>query len=321
MTGTLIQPAAIKDILTGIFLCIMIIAIIYVMPLIGVFAWMFLPLPVLFYRLKTGRNPGAIIIAASLAVLIISTSNFALNTLYFGSLLMTGFFLGECIERHLSIEKIILYTGFAVLSACVMVLFFYSLTFTEGIDQLISNYVLRYQNLSTQLFSQSAELYPEIKIDQQMLEKASSLLVSAFPAIFINSYLTMVWLNILLIRKLLNRQGIIVKSIENLNQWKAPEYMVFGLIGLSALMFFPMGVITILALNCLIILLFVYFFQGIAVVSFFFQKKRAPFALRFFFYILIAIQPLFMFLVIGFGLFDTWFNFRKLDTSLKKINK
>lgn len=321
MTGTLIQPAAIKDILTGIFLCIMIIAIIYVMPLIGVFAWMFLPLPVLFYRLKTGRNPGAIIIAASLAVLIISTSNFALNTLYFGSLLMTGFFLGECIEQHLSIEKIILYTGFAVLSACVMVLFFYSLTFTEGIDQLISNYVLRYKNLSTQLFSQSAELYPEIKIDQHMLEKASSLLASAFPAIFINSYLTMIWLNILLIRKLLRRQGIIVKSIENLNQWKAPEYMVFGLIGLSVLMFFPMGVITILALNCLIILLFVYFFHGIAVVSFFFQKKRAPFALRFFFYILIAIQPLFMFLVIGFGLFDTWFNFRKLDTSLKKINK
>jgi uncharacterized protein YybS (DUF2232 family) len=181
--------------------------------------------------------------------------------------------------------------------------------------------VLRYQNLSTQLFSQSAELYPEIKIDQHMLEKASSLLVSAFPAIFINSYLTMVWLNILLIRKLLHRKGIIVKSIENLNQWKAPEYLVFGLIGLSVLMFFPMGVITILALNCLIILSFVYFFQGIAVVSFFFQKKRAPFALRFFFYILIAIQPLFMFLVMGFGLFDTWFNFRKLDTSLKKINK
>ena len=312
MTGTLIQPAAIRDILTGIFLCIMIIAIIYVMPLIGVFAWMFLPLPVLFYRLKAGRNSSVIIIAASLAVLIISTSNFALNTLYFGSLLMTGFFLGEYIEQHLSIEKIILYTGFSVLSACAVVLFFYSLTFTEGIGQLISNYVLRYQELSSRLFSHSAELYPEIKVDQQMLEKASSLLVRAFPAIFINSYLTMVWLNILSIRKLLQKKGIIVKSIENLNQWKAPEYLVFGVIGLSVLIFFPMGVITILALNCLIILMFVYFFQGIAVVSFFFQKKSAPFALRFFFYILIAIQPLFMFLVIGFGLFDTWFNFRKI---------
>ena len=318
MTGTLIQPAAVKDILKGVFLCIMIIAIIYVMPLIGVFAWMFLPLPVLFYRLKTGRNPGAIIIAASLALLIISTSNFALNTLYFGSLLMTGFFLGEFIEQHLSIEKIILYTGFAVLSVCVIILFFYSLTLTEGIDQLISNYVLRYKNLSSQLFSQSGELYPEIKIDQQMLEKAGSFLISAFPAILINSYLTMIWLNILSIRKLLHKEGIIVKNIENLNQWKAPEHMVFGLIGLAGLMFFPMGVITILALNCLIILLFVYFFQGIAVVSFFFQEKGVSFVLRFFSYFLIAIQPLFMFLVIGFGLFDTWFNFRKLDKNLKE---
>ena len=318
MTGTIIQPTAIKDILTGILLCILIISIMYMAPFIGVFAWMLLPLPVLFYRLKTGRKGGAIVMVASLAVLIISTSNFALNTLYFGSLLMTGFFLGEFIEQHLRVEKIILYTGLAVLTACVTVLFLYSLTFTEGLDQLISNYVTRYQTLSTQLFSQSAQMYPELKFDQQMLEKASSLLVSTFPAIFINSYLTMVWLNVLLIKRLLKKKGITVNSIENLNQWKAPEYLVFGVIGLSVLIFFPMGGLTIFALNSLIILMFVYFFQGIAIVSFFFQNKSAPVALRFFLYTLIAIQPLFMFLVIGFGLFDTWFNFRKLDTACIK---
>ena len=200
----------------------------------------------------------------------------------------------------------------------MMVLFLYSLTFTQGVDQLISNYAARYQTLSTQLFSQSAELYPEMKIDRQMLEKASSILVSAFPAIFINSYLTMIWLNILLIKRLLKTKGIIVKSIENLDQWRAPEYLVFGVIGLSALMFFSTGVLTTFALNSLIILMFVYFFQGIAIVSFLFTKKSSPFALRSFFYILIAIQPLFMFLVIGLGLFDTWFNFRKLDTACKK---
>ncbi len=318
MTGTIIQPTAIKDILIGVLLCILIISIIYIMPLIGVFAWMFLPLPVLFYRLKSGRKGCAIIMVASLAVLIISTSNFALNTLYFGSLLLTGFFLGEFIEQHLRVEKIIIYTGFAVLTACMMVLFLYSLTFTQGVEQLISNYAARYQTLSTQLFSQSAELYPEMKIDRQMLEKASSILVSAFPAIFINSYLTMIWLNILLIKRLLKTKGIIVKSIENLDQWRAPEYLVFGVIGLSALMFFSTGVLTTFALNSLIILMFVYFFQGIAIVSFLFTKKSAPFALRSFFYILIAIQPFFMFLVIGFGLFDTWFNFRKLDTACIK---
>jgi len=315
LTGTLIQPSAIKDILTGILLCMLIIAIMYILPLIGVFAWMFLPLPVLFYRLKTGRNGGGIIMVTSLAVLILLTSNFAFNTLYFGSLLMTGFFLGECIEKHLSIEKIMLYTGLAVLGIGVAILLIYSLTYTQGIEHLISNYVTRYQTLSSQLFSESAQLYPDMKVDTQILEKAGSVFVMIFPGIFINSYLTMVWLNILLIKKLLLKKGIHVTSIENLNQWKAPDYLVFGVIGLSILIFLPVDALKFIAVNCLIILMFVYFFQGIAVVSFFFQKKSAPSALRFFFYILIAIQPLFMFLVIGLGLFDTWINFRKLDTT------
>lgn len=316
MTGTLIQASAIRDILTGILLCMLIIAIMYIIPLIGIFAWMFLPLPVLFYRLKTGRNGGGIIMVASLAVLIAFTSNVAFNTLYFGSLLMTGFFLGEFIEKHLSIEKIILYTCLAVFGACVAAVLVYSSTQGRGIEQLISNYVSRYHALSSQLFSESAQLYPDMKVDRQTLERASSWFVSAFPGIFINSYLTMVWLNILLIKKLLLKKGIIVKSIENLNQWKAPDYLVFGVIGFSIVIFLPLGVLKLLAVNCLIILMFVYFFQGIAVVSFFFQTKRAPFALRFFFYVLITIQPLFMFLVIGFGLFDTWFNFRKLGTAV-----
>ncbi|MCD4722349.1 MAG: YybS family protein [Desulfobacula sp.] len=315
MTGTLIQPTAIKDILTGILLCMLIIAVMYIVPLIGIVAWMFLPLPVLFYRLKTGRNGSGIIMVVSLAVLIVFTRNFAFNTLYFGSLLMTGFFLGEFIEKHLSIEKIMLYTGVAVLGSCVAVLLIYSLTHPQGIEQIISNYISRYQALSSGLFSESAQLYPEMKVDRQMLEKASSLFVIIFPGIFINSYLTMVWLNILLIKKILLKKGIIIKSIENLNQWKAPDYLVFGVIALSLLIFLPVDVLKYIAVNCLIILMFVYFFQGIAVVSFFFQKKSVPFALRSFFYILIAIQPFFMFLVIGFGLFDTWINFRKLDTA------
>jgi len=316
VTGTLIQPTIVKHILTGILLCILIIAVIYVMPLIGVFAWMVLPLPVLFYRLKTGRNSSGIIIVGSLVVLVVFTQNFAFNTIYFGSLLMTGFFLGEFIEKHLSIEKMVLYTCFAVLGTCTAVLFVYSLTSAQGIEYFITTYVSRYHELSSQLFSESAQLYPEMKVDRQMLEKASSLFVLIFPGIFINSYLTMVWLNIILIKKVLLKKGIKVKSIENLNQWKAPEYLVFGVIALSVLIFLPIYTLKIIAVNCLIILMFVYFFQGIAVVSYFFQKKRWPFALRFFFYTLIGVQPLFMFLVIGFGLFDTWINFRKLDTAM-----
>lgn len=315
MTGTQIRSTLIKDILTGILLYILIITIMYIIPLTGVATWLFLPLPVLFYRLKTGRNSGIVIMLASLAILMLVTRNIAMITFYFGSLLMTGFILGECIENHLQIGKIMLFTSLIVFGACLAGVFLYSAVRGQDIQQLISGYISNYYAMSGEFFSELEKLYPEMNLDRQVFEKENSVLLLAAPGIFINSYLMMMWLNILVMRKILVRKGITVKTIENLNRWKAPDYLVFGLIAMSVLIFFASGVLKFICVNSLIILLFVYFFQGIAVVSFFFQKKRTPFAVRFFFYLLIAILPQFLFLVIGCGLFDTWINFRKLDTA------
>ncbi len=313
MTGSHIQHAPVKDILTGILLCMTIILIMHIMPLIGIFAWMFLPMPVLFYRLKAGRMGGGIIMAVCLAVLIVFTGNIAFNMLYFGFFLMTGFFLGEYMERLLSIEKIMLYTFGAVFGICAAFFSLYTISQNLEISRLISEYIASYQAFSSQIFKDTANFYPQMEVDVQQLQQINSIFVSVLPAVFINSYLAMMWLNILYMKRLLSRKGIIIKSLENLKHWKAPDQLVIGVILFSVFVFLPIGIFKLVAANGLFVLMFVYFLQGIAVVSFFFEKKRAPFMLRFFFYILIAIQPLFMFLVIGLGLFDTWFNFRKID--------
>lgn len=313
MTGISIQPSAVKDILLGIFFCMLIISIMYMMPVMGVFAWMILPLPILFYRLKTGRQGGLVILLACLLVLVVSTGSFLLSILYFGSLLMTGFLLGECIEQHFGIEKIVLYTGVGVFIVSVGCFMAYVMTVYHGLDQFLADYAQRYKDFSAQVFVQSLALYPEMKLDQKAIEKAGAIILKTFPAIVINSYLTMVWVNILLIKKVLRKKGIVVNSIENLNQWQAPFYLVFILIGVCIFMFLPIDAFTVLALNSLIVLIFIYFFQGIAIASFLFQKKNAPWVLRFFFYFLVAIQPIFMLIVTTAGLFDTWFNFRKLE--------
>ena len=117
MPLTVSHPAAIKQILIGICLCMMIFGIIIAFPLLGVFALLFLPLPVLFYRLKLGRNCGGIIVAVSFFILLMMTQGLAFDLLYFGSLLMTGFFLGECLERHLDIQRTMAFTALMVAGA------------------------------------------------------------------------------------------------------------------------------------------------------------------------------------------------------------
>ena len=77
----------------------------------------------------------------------------------------------------------------------------------------------------------------------------------------------------------------------------------------------------LVGLNGLITLLTVYFFAGIAIVSYFFEKKRFPRILRFFLYSMIGLQQFILLMVIGLGFFDVWLNFRKLELKTPKKNE
>lgn len=319
MTGTIIPPSAMKEILTGIFFSLLIIITMYAAPIVGVFAWVILPLPVLFYRLKIGRAGSSIIMLVSLIVLLSLTRNLAFNAFYFGSLLLTGLILGECIEKHLSIEKIMGMTCAGLGLVFTLFLFFTAFAQSQGIGELVSGYVSQYQAISTALFNESAQLYPDVKLDKDLFDRASRLFMFTFPGILLSTYMTMALINILLIKKLLKKNNITLKTLEHLNQWKAPDKLVFGLIIITVLFMLPMGALKIVMLNCLILLLLVYFYQGMAIVSFYFEKKNVPFVIKTFVYFLIAVQPIFLMLVISCGLFDTWINFRRLDIS-NRIN-
>jgi uncharacterized protein YybS (DUF2232 family) len=307
VTTTLTSPFAVKEISMGITLCILIFTIIFAFPLLGVFALLFLPLPVLFYRLKLGRKNSSVIVAISFLVLLIMTRGLAFDILYFGSLLMTGFFLGECIERHMGIERTMILTCVGVLGTALAAFVLYTIFQGQTMTQIVSDYLTRY-------FGLTAQIYTDMGIEQGQIEMLNQAFIIIMPGMFIISFLATMWMNILIIKKLLLRKGINLKSIGNLNHYKAPEYLVWIVIALGSTLLLPVEAIKFVSINCLIVLMLVYFFQGIAVVSYFFQTKRSPTALRLFCYSLIAVQIYFLILVIGLGFFDNWINFRKLDT-------
>jgi len=307
VTGTIAPPFIVKEILMGISFCIMIFAIIFAFPLLGVFALLFLPLPVLFYRLKIGRNSSSVIVAISFIVLLIMTRGPAFDILYFGSLLMMGFFLGECIEKHLGMERTMILTGLGVVGTAVLAFMLYTVTQDQTIATIVSDYLSRY-------FSLTGQLYSDMGIEQDQIEMLNQAFLIVLPGMFTVSFMATMWMNILIMKKLLKKKGIQLKSMDNLNHYKAPDYLVWVVIVLGTILFLPMEVPKYISINCLIALMLVYFFQGIAVVSFYFQKKKSPTALRIFFYSLIAVQLYFLILVIGLGFFDNWINFRKLGT-------
>ncbi len=310
MPLSITHPVFIKETLTGTLLCLLIYGVVFAFPLLGVFVLLFLPLPVLFYRLKLGRKGGSLVAAASFLILVLMAKGVAFDTLYFGVLLMTGIFLGECLERHLNIQKTMSLT--ALMAAGSIFVVFSGYTLSQ--DQTFSEIGKAYMNQSLQIAEQ---ISPEIGMDKDMAGKLVSSMMIVLPGMFIVSFMTTIWLNILLIKGLLKRKGVALKSIEGLNLYKTPDRLVWGVIASGAALIVPLDPVKIIGINCLIVLLLIYFFQGIAVISFFFQARNTPMALKVFCYFLIAIQAYVLIMVIGLGFFDNWINFRKFAVTGK----
>ncbi len=308
-----VQSDISKDILGGVAITCLIFAVSVYMPVIGIFCALFIPLPTLFYRSKLGRKTGAIIPIFTIILMVGVLGRISVDTLLFVELLLLGFVLSELIELDLSIEKTMLYaSGSVILTGAVCLLFFSNIS-NIGIYTLVSNYVKKNLELTLVLYENIGVSQESIHLISNSLENIQYVLVRIIPAIIVASILFVSWTNLLLAKPILQRKELFYPRFGPLNQWKAPESLVWGIIGCGVLLLLHHKALKIFGLNGLLILMTIYFFQGIAVVSFYFEKKRFPRFLRIFLYSLIALQQAILLLVIGLGVFDMWMNFRKLE--------
>jgi uncharacterized protein YybS (DUF2232 family) len=87
-----------------------------------------------------------------------------------------------------------------------------------------------------------------------------------------------------------------------------------GLIATGIALLLPDALVTTPALNILLVITLLYFFQGMAVVSAVIKKHSVPAFVRIFLYVMLIIQPYLLALVAGIGLFDLWGDFRTPKT-------
>jgi uncharacterized protein YybS (DUF2232 family) len=301
-----------KDIVNGVLITSLIFLISVFIPIIGLFGALFIPLPILYFRLKLGRKTGALVPAISGSILFIVIGGMSADVLFFVELLLIGFMLGELIELNYSIDKTILYATGAALLTGFMGLVVYSVLSGEGIYALVSDYVTNNLALTMVLYQSMGMSQENIRLIDRFLAEIQPLIVQILPAMVTASTLFVAWTNILIARPVLKRRLLSYPDFGPLNLWKAPEYLVWGVIVCGLALFLPGSAINIIGQNGLLILMTVYFFQGIAIVSFYFEKKRFPRFIRFFLYTLIAVQHLILLAVIGLGFFDMWVNFRRV---------
>ncbi len=315
------MEVGIRDIVSGIAITSLIFAISVYMPIIGFICSLFIPLPTLFYRSKLGRRTGAIIPIITIIVMITVLGGISIDILFFVELLFLGFVLSELIELDLSIEKTMLYACGSVIFVGIASLLFYSNLSDKGIYAFVAEYISKNLKLTLEIYENMGVSQDSIHMISNSLENIKYVLIRIIPALVVASTFFVSWTNLLVAKPILKSRGLFYPSFGSLKIWKAPEFLIWVIIGCGLLLLVPEKTFKIIGLNGLLIMLTVYFFQGIAIVSFYFEKKRFPRMLKVFLYSLIALQQAVLLVIIGLGLFDMWLNFRKLEPSPDKPEK
>lgn len=307
-----IQGDVYKNIVNGTGISSLLLVASLYLPIIGFISTVLMPLPILLYRSKLGRKTGAIVPCLTFIVMVILLDRGSMDLLLFTELLLLGFVLSELIEINISIEKTILYACGVILGTGVLGLFFYGAITDKGMVSIISTYVTRNLEMTLALYENMGVSEKSLDLISGQFDRIHYVMVRIIPALVFSFTLFVAWASLLLAKPMLTRRALFFPDFGSLNLWKAPDYLVWVIIGSCVTLLLGDGMLRTLGLNGLIISVAIYLLQGIAIVTFYFDKIGFPRIIRIVLYSLIAMQHLILFGVIGLGFFDMWVNFRRL---------
>ena len=303
-----------KETIKGIGITSLVFGACVFIPFLGFIISLFIPIPILYYRLKLARKNGILVAAGSFIVIGFFIGRLSFDIFYFAQLLILGLALGEMFERNLPIEKVILYACLAFWATALGTLFFTGLVAGVQITELVSNFVGKNLELSLAFYEKMGMPQEHIEMLRDSSDLIQHAMIRMSPGVGTAAFFFVAWGNCLVARPVLSAGKIDYPDFGNLNTWKAPEQLVWLAIGFGIMMLVPEKSLKILGLNGIIILVVIYFFQGIAIVSFFFNKKDIPKLLRVILYGFIGMQFFLILLIVAAGFFDIWLDFRKLET-------
>ncbi len=277
-------------------------------PLAGMLPGFFVPLPAMFYTLKSGRNTGAAIVAVTLVVLAFLADP-ATTLLYFLQCGVISLTLPVFLERGKSGGKSIAYAVAINLGVILLLAVLY------GAVQGVNMHTQVVKEIQSSI-SQTATLYEKAGIKgedltslKQGMAEAGALIGQVYPALVVVCLAVIAGLNLLVLRRVSARLPVPL-VLGDFRTFKNPEQLVWVLIIAGFAMLVPDRQVKIAALNLLVVTVSLYFIQGMAIIVHFFTRFAVPRFMQVVFYVVLALQPYLAIPVAALGIFDIWGEFR-----------
>ncbi len=302
-----------KDFFLGVAVISAVFIAVAINSFIGVLGAVFVPVPILYYYSKLSRLHGflAFILSLVITTIILRGLDLQNGVVYFFLVGSLGLILSEILRRNYSIEKTVIYSAGIFLALGSIVLFYLSLISGKTPWGMIESLVAAMVQENIDLYSRTGVSTQYIEIIKENSGQITRVLTGLLPSFILVGTAFFTWLNILAGKWLFSNRGMWYPDFGDLSCWKILDKVIWLVVIAGVLVLIPLEAFRILGLNMMIVLLFIYTLQGLAIISFFFKKKNVPPVFRIVGYFLIFAQQFLIFIVAGLGLIDTWADFRK----------
>lgn len=287
-------------------------------PMLGLLAGVFTPLPTLLFFYRWGSPIGYWIPAGALGIgaLLLGYLGMARSLPYFLEMLVLGVFLGAAMRRHWSLER-------SVFTASLFIfgLGFAAFWFTgDNPENMVQSIEKDLHDTVTTMLQHFGGASAQKQAIEGSLQVIIPIMVRLLPGAGFSSALVVPLMNILITMRYCRIHHIPQPPWGEWSLWKAPEFLVWLVVASGFSLLLPMGILKLAGLNVLIVLATVYLFQGLSIAAFYFERWKVPRIFRLIGFGILLLQQFVTLGAVLVGLFDVWIDFRRLSQKSSEAN-
>ena len=275
---------------------------------LGSFLNFLTPVAAAYVCMRFGLRAGIVIVVVTSALLQQLATTYTL-TAYIGIFGIGSLLLPAFLRRHIPWDRsLFLATAGAVVATAAMLLVAVVSSGTS-LHDLINQMVQSEVQQAMQIYKNTGFTASQLQEMQQVMDGMAGFIKESFFGLYVVSLLAIQGICLLLLQRFKGRSYQI--SGIPLSQWRVPAGFIWLLIAAGFSLLVPIDIVALVGQNLLIVLLPLYFLQGMAVVNNFMQKKPYPPLVKGLIYLLLLILNPLPIIITCAGVFDLWIDFRR----------
>ncbi|MCK5826595.1 MAG: DUF2232 domain-containing protein [Desulfuromusa sp.] len=274
----------------------------------GAFLNLLTPLAAAYLSMRFGLRSGIVVVVVTGALLLQLATPYTLFA-YIGIFGAGSLLLPVFLRQQIPWDRAVLYAtiGSVIVTAVMMLL----TVVTSGINiqTLIDQMVLSEVDQAMQIYRDSGFSEAQLQNMQQIVDGLAEFIGDSFYGLYLVSLLAIQTFCLLLLQRL--KGNCYQISGTPFAAWRLPSVLIWILIAAGFSLLAPLDAVSLVGRNLLVVLLPLYFFQGMAVVNSFLQKKTYPSLVKGLIYLLLLILNPLPIIITCVGVFDLWIDFRR----------